>query len=201
MQYVNFVYGDDDECTLHTAPVAVEDAEYLARVVETLRPLSDEDYMDGPAVVLQTLAKYSYVLEGSTLYWCVEWEPGFLVVRFAPDEPLAWTAIRSPNPGFAGREATEEEWDAFDEDAENPQYNLIFVPWDAQFDEQDREWGAFVPAADDVESRFEKALERVNALGEVLEGRLGDDEKAHEAWCEQCKANLEAWCGEGLRLS
>ena len=108
MQYVNFVYGDseDAEAVLHTAPVAEEDAAYLERVIPHLRPLSDEDYMNGPAVALRTMAKSSYVLRGEELFWCVEWDPGLIVVRLIPGQPMAWAAIRSPVPNFGGREAS-----------------------------------------------------------------------------------------------
>ena len=62
MQYVNFVFGDEDESVMHTAPVAADDAGYLKRISAVLRPLSEEDYMKGPAVIMHTAAKYSYVL-------------------------------------------------------------------------------------------------------------------------------------------
>lgn len=199
MQYVNFVYPDgDDDPVLHTAPVAADEATYFERIIAELRALSEEDYMNGPAVVLHTMAKFSYILRGEELFWCIEWQPGLIVVRMAPRQPMSWAAIRSPVPNFGGREASEAELEAYDEDAENPQYNLIFTPWDAQFDAQDREWYSFVPADADVQSRFEKALARVNELGEIMEQRYRADS---DAWLARCKQNLENWCGEGIRLS
>src|SRR5262245_61781520 len=135
MQYVNFVYEGDDDPTLHTGPVPENDAAYLRRAAAHLRTLSDEDYMTGPACILHTLAKYSYVLDDQDLYWCVEWPPGLLVVRMAPGKGLEWVALRSPVPNFGGREPLPEDGDPgeYDED-NNPQYNLIFTPWDAQYD-------------------------------------------------------------------
>ena len=97
-----------------------------------------------------------------------------------------------------GREPLAEDGDPDEyDDDDNPQYNLIFTPWDAQFDKQRREWRSFVPADVDVRSRYESALERVNALGDVMELRYADDQKA---WLDLCKQNLEKWTGEGVRL-
>lgn len=195
MQYVNFVYDDGDTPELHSGPVDEDDAAYLRRVAAELKPLSEDEYVNGPAAILSTLAKSSYVLDGTTLYWCAEWEPGFVVVSFVPGGQMSWVAVRSPVPGFGGREETDADWDAYDEDAENPQYNLIFPPWDAQFDADDRESGGFVPADDDVRSRFEAALARANELTTIVEERAKD-----EGWSERCQQNLATWCGEGLRL-
>jgi hypothetical protein len=198
MQYVNFIYDDGDEATLHTGPVPDGDAEYLRQAAKHLKPLSDEEYMTGPASVLHTMAKYSYVLDGADLYWCVEWQPGLIVVKMAPDAELQWVPLRSPIPNFGGREPLPEDGDPDEyDDEENPQYNLIFTPWDAQFDEQDREWGSFVPADAEVQTRFENALARVNALGAVMESRYANDS---DRWFELCRQNLEQWCGEGVRL-
>lgn len=197
MHYVNFVYENGDEPTLHTGPVSKRDAAYLAAAAKHLRPLSDDDYMTGPACILHTMAKSSYVLDVRDLYWCIEWQPGLLVVRMAPDLPLEWVALRSPIPNFGGREPLPEDGDPDDEVDDNPQYSLIFTPWDAQFDAQDREWGEFVPADAEAQSRFQNALARVEALGEVMQSRFGDD---RDAWLDRCKRNLEAWCGEGVRL-
>jgi hypothetical protein len=162
LQYIIFVDdydNDDDETVIYTAPVPEEDANYLRQVVTTLRPLSDDEYLNGPAVCLETMAKYSYVLDGNDLYWLVEWEPGLLVVRFRPNESMAWTAVNSPIPNFGGREAPQEEIDAYDDTAPNPQYNLIFRPWDAQLDEEYRTYLGFVPAEDDINTRFDNATD------------------------------------------
>jgi hypothetical protein len=196
MQYVNIVYGEDDETELNTAPVPDTDADYLRRIARELRPLSDEEYMTGPAVVLHTMAKYSYVLAGDDLFWCIEWGPGLLVIRFSSGE-IAWAVIRSPVPNFGGRDADKAEWDTYDVEADNPQYNLIFDPWDAQFDDQQRVWKSFVPADEDVKNRFQAGLSRVNELGEIMEKRFAS--KVDE-WTATCQQNLDSWCGEGLRL-
>ena len=95
MEYVNFVYEGDGEPTLYTAPVPASDAAYLREAATHLRPLSDEQYMTGPACILRTPAKFSYVLDDQDLYWCVEWDPGLLVIRMSPDIELQWVALRS----------------------------------------------------------------------------------------------------------
>ena len=198
MQYVNFVYEESDDPTLHTGPVPDDDAAYLRHAAAHLKPLTDEQYMTGPAAVLHTMAKYSYVLDGEELYWCIEWDPGLVIVKMAPDTDMQWVALRSPIPNFGGREPLPEDGDPDEYDWDNdPQYNLIFRPWDAQYAKQNREWGSFVPADDHVQTRFENALARVNALGSVIESRYADHS---DNWFQLCKENLEQWSGEGVRL-
>ncbi len=150
----------------YAAPLQTDDADYLREVVEpALEPLSDSDYRAGPARILSTAARFSYVLDGDHVFWCVEWSPGLLVVRIGPGEQLARAVLVSPNPEFAGRKATEEELDAWHEDDPNPQYNLVFHPWDAQFDTDDREYRGFVPARPDQVAAWERAMAHVNGVG------------------------------------
>lgn len=198
MQFVNFVYEDSDDPTLHTGPVPDGDAAYLRQAATHLKPLTDEEYMTGPAALLRTMAKYTYVLDDKELYWCIEWAPGLVIVKMAPDADMQWVALRSPIPNFGGRQPLPDDGDPdeYDED-NNPQYNLIFTPWDAQYDKQHREWGTFIPADDEVRTRFENALARVNALGSVMESRYADDS---DNWFQFCKENLERWSGKGVRL-
>jgi hypothetical protein len=196
IQYVIFVYGDGDESTLYAGPVDDGDAAYLRKAAAHFRPLSEEQYLTGPAGILHTAAEISYVLDGHDLYWCIERKPGLLVVRMSPGKELQWVALRSPVPNFGDREPLPEDGDP-DEYEENPQYNLIFRPWDAQFDAERRELRSFVPAGEEVRTRFENALARVNALGDVMKARYAAD---REGWLKRCKQNLEQWCGEGVRL-
>lgn len=135
-----------------------EEAYLCTAVFPVMRPLSEKEYRLGPAKIWTTAARYSYVLDGADVYWCVEWEPGLLVVRFAPDGSLALTTLRSPNPQFGGREATDDELDNYDEDNEEQtrQYNLIFNAWDAQFDREERiDWEI---ADDETKRRFAAAI-------------------------------------------
>lgn len=201
MDYVIFVEEGDgdseDESLLYAAPLARAEEAYLHRVKKTLRPLSHEEYMEGPAVILQTAAKYSYILDRDTVLWCIEWAPGLIVVQFTPGGGLAWTAIRSPVPDFGGREATPAEVAAFDSEADNPQYNLIYDPWDAQFDVEDREAKEFVLASDDIATRYDDALAVVNDLAETMQDRYADE---FELWSARCQENLAAWCGDGEKV-
>jgi hypothetical protein len=196
MQYIIFVpdYDNgDDETVIYTAPVSEEEADYLRQVVSKLRPLSDDEYLNGPAVCLETMAKYSYVLDGNDLYWLVEWEPGLIVVRFRPNESMAWVALNSSVPNFGGREAPQDEIDAYDDTAPNPQYNLIFDPFDAQLDREDeKDWAdsGFTRADDDINTRFDNATDHVNDLSDSFEEMSS---AAREKWLKQCKENIERW--------
>lgn len=197
MQYINFVTSEDGDEVPYAAPVPDSDAAYLDRISAVLRPLSAEQYMNGPAVILHSLAKCSYVLDNQDLFWCIEWQPGFVVIRFSPDGSMAWAAVRSPVPNFGAREAVEADWNGYDEHAPNPQYNLVLDPWDAQFDSQERERKGFVLADADVQARFQNALRRVNELCDILEQQFANQ---WETWRQRSMENLEDWCGEGLRL-
>lgn len=163
MQYIIFVSeGEAAAPVLWSRSVAPGEETYLRELVFlALRPLSEEEYKSGPARILNTAARYSYVLDDDTVYWCVEWEPGLLVLRFTPDSALALAELRSPNPQFGGREATPEELANYDEDNEEEahQYNLIFDAWDAQFDEDEREDWEIVD--DETKRRVDIALETV----------------------------------------
>lgn len=193
-----YVITVDD--TLLTAPPVRDDFRYFVNhVVPNLRPISDEDYMQGPAVILHTLARYSYILYREDVYWCAEWDPGLIVVRFSPDGSLVWTALRSPIPDFGGRKATAEEVSDYDEDAENHQYNLVFRAWDAQFDEFWRKERSFRPASARTARLYEAALAHANRLGERMQARYSEDGK-FSRWTERCKRNLRKWAGEGVRV-
>ncbi len=189
MLYVIEAFDEDDETTTMTRPVDEVDAEYLREtVIPVLRPLSVDEYSFGPAAILHTMARYSYVLDGTVVYWCVEWKPGLLVIRFAPDGEMAWAALKSPNPAFGGREATEAEWDAYDEDA-NPQYNLVFDAWDDIFDDEREGWDP-ISAAD--QEAYAAALAPVNTLSEALKVQW---ESRNGEYLERCKTS-PIWRGE-----
>jgi len=188
-----------DEVML-TAPL--EDGEFryfVNHILPNLRAISDEEYMQGPAVILHTLAQYSYILYRNDVCWCAEWEPGLIVVRFSSDGGLAWTALRSPIPNFGGREPAEEDVRAYDEDAENHQYNLVFTAWDAQFDAADREWRSFRPAEAETAGAYQAALSHADEIAEQMQARYSGDDTFSE-WTARCKNNLLTWAGEGIRV-
>lgn len=199
MQYLNYVYDNSDTPVIHTGPVAEREAEYLHRASTHLQPLSDEEYMTGPAGILSGLAKSSYVLDGSTLYWCVEWEPGLIIVQMRPNHEMQWVALRSPSPDFAGREPLPVDGKIEDYDPdENPQYDLIFTPWDAQYDAEYRKFGSFLPADEDVLQRFSDALRHANELGSAMQKRFSNDTSK---WYQNCRRNIEKWAGNGVRIA
>ncbi len=197
MDYIIYVHDSQGEEVMHVAPVPAEDSAYLEKVIQELRPLSDDDYADGVAAILSSEAPQSYVLSGTDVLWCMEWDPGLIVVRLSPDQTMDWAAVRSTIPDFGGRPATEKELAEFDEDAPDPQYNLVFNPWDAQSEADERQAHSFVPADEDVESRFADALAHANELSQSIDNR---SEKRFEAWAERCQENLAAWCGDGIRI-
>lgn len=196
MRHIIFVERDD-QIDAHVAPVPEDDVAYLKKVIASLRPLSRDAYLNGPAVILHSLAPYSYVLHGRDLYWCVEWPPGLLVVRFSLDGAMAWSMLRSPVPDFGGRVAEDSEWDDYDEDAENRQYNLVFDPWDAQLDDDLRAHRGFVPVDEETDARVQEVLAPANALTDEAERLSAADP---DAWFERCTQNMEAWGGDGLRI-
>lgn len=104
-----------------TRTVPKKDADYLKKtVVPKMRTLSDDEYLYGPGAILQTPAKYSYILDGKFVYWCVDWQPGFLVIQFSTDGTMKFAALRRVE---------------FEEPDGESQYSLIFDAWDAQFEE------------------------------------------------------------------
>jgi hypothetical protein len=201
-RYVIYVDQDEEERVMMTAPLAERDRRYFTEgIIPALRPMSDEEYKNGPMVVLHTMAKFSYVLHDRDVYWCVEWQPGLIVVRFSPGGTFAAAALRSPNPGFGGREPTEEDLANYDEDAENPQYNLIFDAWDAQFDSDTLKWNGFERAGEEAAQIFDAAMAHVQELGEQMEARYGGKSEEIDLWRQRCHENIQRWAGEGVRIA
>lgn len=192
-----YVISVDDE--LMSAPIAKADRKYLLDViVPNLSPLSEGDYKAGPVILRASVAPNSTILLNNDVYLCFEYDPGLIVIRSSPNGELAWAALRSPIPNFGGREATEEEMLAFDEDAENHQYNLIFTPWDAQFDEDSLEDAEFDAADEDLVEVLEAAMAPINRLGTELTDQLGDQASV-TSWYERGQAMLQSMAGDGIR--
>ena len=190
MQYLIWVGNE-----MWVGGVDAPDRDYVRDVVlPALRPLTDDAYVNGPLYILSTLAKSSYVLHGDSVLWCTEWDPGLLVVRFSVDGTFAFSQRRSPVPGFGGRPAPPGEWDAYDEDAPNPLYNLVFDPWDAQFDGEHIARG-YTLAGEDVRARWTAAMAHSVELAEQLQAELEAEPEAEERWGERCKQS-PLWKGE-----
>lgn len=164
--------------------VGAPEAAYLRDSVSPhLHVLSDYEYVNGPHAILRTFARFSYVLQSNgDVYWCVEWAPGLLVVRFSPSGSLGWCALRSPNPEFGGRTASAVELDAFDEDAPNPQYNLVFDARDPQLEPTQRE--GWLHATGDVIRSWEAATAHAKILGDEVKA-LSESES--QRWLQQCR--------------
>jgi hypothetical protein len=191
---------EGEESVIYAAPLDSGDAEYfLKAIVVTLRAFSDEQYMNGPAAIPHTFARSSYVLYQKSVYWCIEWEPGLIVIRFSSDGMMAWTVLRSPNPTFGRRTPTEADLRDYDETAINHQYNLVFRAWDAQFEEDTRRFRNFTPADATTIETYRAAFEHANALGDRLQSRYSEG-AGFERWLAQCKANIAEWAGEGIRV-
>ena len=198
MRYLIYAPAQSEQDVLQEAPVQEADKRYLQAIVQqAMKPLSDDEYMHSLSVLLQTFARSSYIQDGHSLYWCVEWDPGLLVIKFSPGEAISWAAVRSPIPEFGGRVPLQADIDAYDDEAKNHQYNLVFSAWDAQFSEQEREWLAFIPATENTITAQENALEHANQLGRQLEARYSSTQ---QQWASACKANIALMAGEGARI-
>jgi hypothetical protein len=198
--YIIFVEQDGTEVMM-SAPLDNDDQRYFEKgILPNMKPLSDDEYSHGPAAILRTLARFSYVLFKKDVYWCAEWDPGLIVVRFSPRGFLSWTALRSPIPNFGGRKPLKEDAKNFDENAENHQYNLVFKAWDAQFDALWRKHRAFVRSPEAIAKAYRAALDHANEIAESLEARYSKEPK-YSQWIEKCKRNLRRWAGNGIRVS
>ena len=184
----------DDDVLWHAEANPSDEAWLRETVLPHLQPLADDAYINGPLAILSTAARYSYALDGTSVLWLVEWDPGLLVLQFSSDGGIAWASARSPVPGFGGRPIEPGEADAYDEDARNPQYHLVFDAWDAQFDEDDREGAGFSVAPPEVEARWRQAMAHAQRLGEQLNADIGQDESLVEAWQARCKQS-PLWIG------
>lgn len=197
-----------DSFTLHMSNVDKGDADYLRHAAKHLQSLSDEQYMTGPAVLLLSMAKSSYVLSGKDLYWCVEWTPGLVIVRVSPEKPLAWVGLAaqgagSPNLGLTGLGSVVDDSTSREIGCENerdrlgnPQYNLIFDCYDAQQDTEFRE-SEFVVADVEVRENFQNALSQLDRLADTMETRFGE---SVTEWFEDGKQNLKKWLAGGVSL-
>ncbi len=130
MQYIIEVGESPEQMEWNCSPLAETDEEYLRRAGEHFVLLTEEQITHGLAVVFQTGARYSYVIDEDELLVCVEWQPGLLIIKVSEQQEFKWVALRSPIPNFGGRVPLPEDGDLDEYDGlDNPQYNIVFTPW------------------------------------------------------------------------
>lgn len=186
MKYLIFANADADQPMV--GPVPEAEAEYFNEARVTLKEIGEEGFRSTFAPLFISAAKISYILDGDSFFALFEWNPG-LIILSVKGRKFKWTALRSPVPDFGGREPLpEDKADDFDEDEPNPQYDLIFGPWDAQFDEEYREDGEFVEASKEDCAPYQAAMT-------TLEPMFVDAEANQNTW-----DRIEALAGEGIRL-
>jgi hypothetical protein len=196
-----FVIPVGDPPDLMGAPLPHDLVTFVAEeVVPALRPLSVDAYLDGPAAVRGSVAPCSQILRGDDVFWLVSWRPGLVVFRFEPDGTMSMTTIASINPTFGGREASDEELDAYDEDAWDPTYDAVFAAWDAIVEEDTREDAGFEPIDAADAARFEAALAHVNSVHARLDASFAGDAAAHARWLSGCK-ETQVWRGDAATSS
>ena len=184
---VYLLHGLDDEAKRPALcrPVARSDVRYLKNVVvPSLRVLSDQEYFYGAHSIVETAAHASYVRFDRCILWCIEWGSGLLVVQCLESGAFQFCQLRSPNPNFGGRLSTPEEDAAFDEDAPNPQYNIVFDGWDA--DLEPSRFPDVREATEEESAVWGKCMRRANEVGRQVEAMSSAE---RSSWRERCKAS------------
>lgn len=199
MKYLIWVTQKDETEKMFSASVSTIDSDYFKReVLPSLTPISHDFYCKSFAAILQTLARWSYILYQEKLYWCIEWQPGFIVLEFQADGTIQGVALRSPIPTFGRRTPLpvdlENEFD--DELYENHQYNLIFDAWDAQFDKQTRNWNKFQPVSKEDREQYDKCIRHIDNLASKVEELYQQDTKN---FMQNCFDRIDKWAGKGKR--
>ena len=196
MKYFITIFEEEQELS-YTAMVDKLDKNYFVNnIIPRLELMTFEKYSNSVAIILNTGAHWSYILFNNDVYWCIEWDPGLIVIRFLSNGEIYATSIRSPIPEFGGRKPLLSDTEKYDEDEPNCQYNLIFNAWDAQFDEEHRTWNNFKPANAKEKKMFELALKMANTKYDQLLKQY-TDEKIYDKWHKKCIENITYWGGEG----
>lgn len=156
-------YIISEEEGAQSAPVGSKEAQYLLKVLPTLKLLSLDKYAKSFAGILHTAARYSYVIHENAVLWCIEWDPGLLVLCFRNNE-ISFSSIRSPVPGFGGRPELDSEWDDYDEDEDDHQYKIVFSSWDSRFDPSTREYYGFLNASESEIALVSVVFEWLNSI-------------------------------------
>lgn len=203
MRYVIFApfAGNEGDAYMQTAPLPEATEKYLRDfIIPHLKEVDQDLYSDGFAAIHRSFARFSYVLDGETVLWSIEWDPGLLVVRFHPGGHFEAQAFRSPFPAFGGRKPLEEDLLAYDDAEPNHQYDLVFDSWDAQFEQYWRDYRGFKTASESEQHRFELAMEAANQLTEQAAATY-ESEATQVTRVNECKKRLEDWAGPGIRAN
>jgi len=184
-------YWIGDEVGAFTAAVGEREERVLREVaLPALAAVSADEYRRGLSALRETFVKASVVLDEDCVFFCFECQPGLIVLRVGADSQLAAVALRSPRPDFGGREPLPDD-PPFDEDEQNPLYNLVFTPWDAQFDAELREYEGFTAAAGTESAQYERAMAALSTAADS-HGPAGRPEARLQ--------HLADWSGIGVRL-
>jgi len=175
-----------------TAPLETLQQQLLSELaLPNLRTVSVEDYRDGFSVLWNSAAPSSVVIDDETVFVCFEWDPGCILLQIGPTSPIAAVALRDPRPTFGRREPLADDPPFDEEELTNPLYDLIFTPWDAQFDPRDRQWGGFTAASATDTEVVRRAFESLASL------------PAPEVTDESLSARVQhiaGWAGVGIRI-
>lgn len=166
-------------------------------VAPSLQPLSDRAYLSQVSPIWTQPNPWSWVLDGETLYWIIQWGRGLLVIAMKNEEPLAFAQIVAADPEFGGRDADAEAVDLFERDEEaqqtaDLQYGLVFTGWDAMLD-PDAFDDVAVPATEGVTERHAEAMTRLNAM-EASVAEQAESEEWFAAWIGNA-AQSDLWNG------
>jgi hypothetical protein len=174
-------------------PLENEEISYMRKeVIPRMKPLSKEDYLYGPAAILAAEPAFCYVLDGKHVYWCIEWDPGLLVIRFDDKGKMAYASLQALNPLFGNRTATLKEIQDYEDQGRDQQVELVYQGYNAQFEDADRT--GWTIAARPFRRTFDTAIEFVNVMHDQLEDGFGDDEAKVKAWQVRCEAS-PIWIG------
>lgn len=184
-------YWIGDGAGAFTATVGEREERVLREVaLPALGAMSADEYRRGLAALRETFAKSSVILDEDYVLFCFECDPGLIVLRVGADSQLAAVALRSPRPDFGGREPLPDD-PPFDDDELDPLYNLVFTPWDAQFDAELRAYEGFAAASDSDSAQYERAMATLGSAADSF-GPAGP----FQARLRQ----LADWSGVGVRL-
>lgn len=156
------------------AEVSAEEKDYFEKaVLPLLKPISGEEYVNGFWAVLQTMAKYIYLLSETEMYWVTMWEGGLLTLTINPEGEMKAALTQAWE---------EEEWI-------EPAYRLFYRGWDAQFEEEKRKWIGFKKANAHQRELYQSYLDLLNQYTDTIQ----KNQATRANYVEDCLDNLRLW--------